>query len=86
MEEDEASVDDVHASWCALTPSEQVPYRARMAKDIAQYTADLDAYNKRIPLSPSAHSTDVDSDLSDEGDFEYYDRCSEARRRSAVQK
>jgi hypothetical protein len=57
-----------------------------MAKDSARYTADLDAYNKRIPLSPSAHSTDVDSDLSDEDDFEYYDRYSEARRRSAVQK
>jgi hypothetical protein len=79
-------MQDADASWYALTPREQAPYHARASEDTAQYIADLDAYNKAVPLSPSAHSTDVDSDLSDEGEFDHYDRYAEACRRVAVQK
>lgn len=70
-----------------MTPSEQAPYHAKSANEIAKYTADLDAYNERIPLSPSVHSTDRDdSGLSDdEFEIEGYNQYIEACRRRDVQ-
>lgn len=87
VKENGGAYQDRTDQWNALTPSEQAPYRAKIAQDVAEYTADLDAYNKRIPLSPSVHSSDgYDSGLSDEGEDGFYDRYFEGCRRRAVQR
>lgn len=83
--ESKGDINDPNSQWDALTPSERAPYNTKVAKETAQYIAELDSYNKRVPLSPSVHSSDADSGLSDEDDMDMYDRADEARRRSAVQ-
>lgn len=39
-------------AWSATTPAERLPYAAQIQEAIAEYKADLQAFNARIPLSP----------------------------------
>jgi hypothetical protein len=78
--------EDAYLRWSAFTPHERAPYHVRFAKETAQDIADLATYDERMPLSPSEHSTDVDSNLSDENEVDRYRRYDEACRRTGVQK
>lgn len=39
-------------AWSATTPAERLPYAAQIQEAIAEYKADIQAFNARIPLSP----------------------------------
>ena len=64
-----------------MTPEERAPYIAQKATSNAQYEAEIQAFNARVPLSPSIGSTPghSDSGLSedeDEDEEEMYDENS----------
>ena len=64
-----------------MTPEERAPYIAQKAASNAQYEAEIQAFNARVPLSPSIGSTPghSDSGLSedeDEDEEEIYDENS----------
>ena len=42
-------------AWSATTPAERLPYAAQIQEAIAEYKADIQAFNARIPLSPLVH-------------------------------
>lgn len=69
----EAAADtrNPYERWSELTPAERAPYEAQAAPDEARYLADLADYNARMPLSPSVHSSDGDSEFDADEYWEY---------------
>ncbi|KAL8983050.1 MAG: hypothetical protein Q9205_002601 [Flavoplaca limonia] len=49
-------------AWSATTPAERLPYAAQIKEAIAEYKAEIQAFNARIPLSPLFTWEDADDD------------------------
>lgn len=49
-------------AWKATPPSSRAPYRAQAAADEQRYNTEMAAYNNRMILSPSVHTSDGDSE------------------------
>ncbi|KAL8868023.1 MAG: hypothetical protein Q9174_005268 [Haloplaca sp. 1 TL-2023] len=75
---------DLKSAYKAMTPPERLPYMAQMEKARAQYIADVQAFNARIPLSPLVEYTGATSSDEERG-FNESKKIDDCNRRLGAQ-
>ena len=84
----QSSVTDreVGEAWSRISATSRAVYQARATADEDRFSKETVTYGARIPLSPSVHASDGESESEETGDASRNERITENKRRRTEQR